>query len=72
MFPQYVYNQILLEVKLQTLEERRDDFCVFLVKNLLHPSNKLPDLLPKKLVEIKERDTTANGERIYGFVSKTD
>lgn len=58
-------NQALLEAKLQTLEERRVDLCVSLVKNILHPSHKLHNLPLKTLKKIEQRYTRATGQGIY-------
>ena len=52
IYPQYDYNQALIETKLQTLEERRDDQCATLIKKILQPSHKLHGLLPRKLEQI--------------------
>ena len=56
IYPQYDYNQALIETKLQTLEERRDDQCATLIKKILQPSHKLHGLLPKKPEDIKEKE----------------
>ena len=72
IYPQYDYNQALIETKLQTLEEHRDDQCATLIKKILQPSHKLHGLLPKKPEDIKEKETRANGQKLYNFYCKTD
>ena len=39
---------------------------------MLEPSHKLHDLLPKKLNDIRERETRANGNKIYNFFCTTE
>ncbi len=34
---------------------------------MLEPSHRLHGLLPKKLNDIRERETRTNGEKIYNF-----
>ena len=52
IYPQYDYNRALIETKLQTLEERRDDQCATLIKKILQTSHKLHGLLPRKLEQM--------------------
>lgn len=66
------YDQVLIDSKLQTLEERRDNLYAILIKNMLDPSHKLHSLLPKKVEDIRERATTPNGQKIYNFFCKTE
>jgi hypothetical protein len=44
--PGYGYNRALQECELKTLQERRDELCVRLIKQMSGPSHKLHSLLP--------------------------
>ena len=57
IYPNLDYDQAITETKLQTLEERRDDLCVSLIKKMLEPNHKLHSLLPKKLKDIRQKET---------------
>ena len=39
--PEYEYNRALQECELKTLQERRDDLCVRLIKQMSEPSHNL-------------------------------
>ena len=43
-------------IVLKTLQERRDDLCVRLIKQMSEPSHKLHSLLPRKCSEVKGRE----------------
>ena len=55
IYPNLHYDQAITETKLQTLEERRDELCVSLIKKMLEPNHKLHSLLPKKLQYIRQK-----------------
>ena len=38
---------------------------------MLQPAHRLHSLLPRKLGDIKERETRANGQKMYNFFFKT-
>jgi hypothetical protein len=55
IYPNLDYDQAITETKLQTLEERRDELCISLIKKMLEPNHKLHSLLPKKLEYIRQK-----------------
>ena len=72
IYPNLDYDQAITETKLQTLEERRDELCISLIKNMLEPNHKLHSLLPKKLKYIRQKETITNSQRLYNFSCKTE
>ena len=72
IYPKLDYDQAITETKLQTLEERRDDLCVSLIKKMLEPNHKLHSLLPKKLKDIRQKETRTSSQKLYNFPSKTE
>ena len=46
IYPNLDYDQAITETKLETLEERRDELCISLIKKMLEPNHKLHSLLP--------------------------
>jgi hypothetical protein len=66
------YGLLLSQSNLLTLEERRNDLCASLIEDMLPPSHRLHGLLPKKLSDIRERETRTNGEKIYNFFCNTE
>ena len=72
IYPNLDYDQAITETKLQTLEERRDDLCVSLIKKMLEPNHKLHSLLPKKLKDIRQKETRTSSQKLYNFPSKTE
>ena len=69
--PEYEYNRALQECALKTLQQRRDDLCVRLIKQMSEPSHKLHSLLPRKCSEVKERETRTNSGKFYNFFCRT-
>ena len=67
IYPNLNYDQAITETKLQTLEERRDELCVSLIKKMLEPNHKLHSLLPKKLKDIRQKETRINSQKLYNF-----
>ena len=49
-----------MECNLKTLKGRREDMCNNLIRTFLDPSNKLHDLLPPKICEIRNRETRSS------------
>lgn len=68
----YDYDQLLHKSGLKTLRERRDNLCVDLIKNMSKPSHKLHSLLPKKIGQVRERDTRTNDQSYYNYTYKTE
>ena len=71
IFPEYEYNRALQECGLKTLQQRIDDLCVRLIKQISEPSHKLHSLLPRKCSEVKERETRTNSGKFYNFFCRT-
>ena len=71
IFPEYEYNRALQEYGLKTLQQRIDDLCVRLIKQMSEPSHKLHSLLPRKCSEVKERETRLNSGKFYNFFCRT-
>ena len=72
IYPNLDYDQAITETKLQTLEERRDELCVSLIKKMLEPNHKLHSLLPKKVKDIRQKETRTSSQKLYNFPSKTE
>ena len=54
MLPELSYEEALVKCNFKTLEGRRQDMCINLIKSLLdHGHNKLHELLPPKVCEIR-------------------
>ena len=66
------YKSLLIQSNLLSLEERRNNLCASLIEDMLEPSHKLHGLLPKKLNDIRERETRSNGNNIYNFSCTTE
>ena len=68
------YDQVTIEMNLQTLEGRRDELCIPFLKNTLEPNRKLYILLPKKLeyISTSRKTTRANIQRLYNISCKTE
>ena len=70
--PEYEYNRALYESGLKTLQQRRNDLRVRLIKQISEPSHKLRSLLPRKCSEVKERETRTNPGKLYNFFCRTE
>ena len=57
---------------LKTLEGRREDMCINLIKTLRDPGHKLHELLPPKVGEIRTRETRLSGQKFYNFNCRTE
>ena len=66
------YKSLLIQSNLLSLEERRNNLCASLIEDMLEPSHKVHGLLPKKLNDIRERETRSNGNKIYNFSCTTE
>lgn len=66
------YNKALRIAEIETLQERRDRMCVELVKRMSNPDHKLNHLLPKRVQDVRQRDTRLNNQIFYNFHGKTD
>jgi hypothetical protein len=71
MLPELSYEEDLVKCKLKTLEGRRQDMCINLIKSLLDPGHKLHELLPPKVCEIRNRETRLSGDKFYNFNCRT-
>jgi hypothetical protein len=72
IYPNQDYDQAITETKLQTLEERRGELCIFLIKKMLERNHKLHSLLQKKLEYIRRKETRVDSQRLYNFSCKTE
>ena len=72
IYPNLDYDQAISETKLQTLKERKDELCVSLIEKMLEPNHKLHSLLPKKLKDIRQKETRTSSQKLYNFSSKTE
>ena len=54
------------------LEKRQNRMCIELIKEMSNSDNKLHNLLPKKVHEIREMDTRMNNQMYYNFMGKTE
>ena len=58
-------TSIILEQSADLRITQKQFMC--LLEDMLEPSHRLHGLLPKKLNDIRERETRRNGEKIYNF-----
>ena len=72
MLPELSYEEALVKCNLKTLEGRRQEMCINLIKLLLDPGHKLHELLPPKVCEIRNRETRLNGDKFYNFNCRTE
>ena len=63
---------LLAKSNLLSLEKRRNNLCASLIEDILEPSHRLHGLLPKKLEDVRERETRTNGKKIYNFFCNTE
>ena len=68
IYPKQHYDQVL---KLATLEERRDNLCISLIKKMLEPNHKLYNP-PSKVEYIIQKETRPNNQRLYNFSCKSE
>jgi hypothetical protein len=72
MLPELSYEEALVKCNLKTLEGRRQDMCINLIKSMLDPGHKLHELFPPKICEIRNRETRLSGDKFYNFNSRTE
>ena len=51
------YDKVLQTAKLASLKERRDRMYIELIKSMINADHKLHNLLPKKVHEVRSRET---------------
>jgi hypothetical protein len=61
------YEEALVKCNLKTVEGRRQDMCINLIKSLLVDGHKLHELLAPKVCEIRNRETGLSGDKFYNF-----
>ena len=66
------YDEALRIAGIDSLQERRDRMCAELVKGMSNPDHKLHHLLPRRVQDVRERDTRLNNQLFYNFQGKTD
>ena len=72
IYAEYDYEQALIVTKLKSLKSRRDDMCVELFRCMSNPAHKLHNLLPKKVDQIRAKQTRSNGQKFYNFKCNTE
>ena len=53
----YIYDKCLQTAELVNLKERRDQMSIQLIKSMSNSDHKLHNVLPKKVHEIRNRET---------------
>ena len=71
ILPGLSYEKALVECNLKTLQSRREDMCINLIKSLRNPDHKLHGLLPPKICEVRTKETRLSGEKLYNFNCRT-
>ena len=66
------YDEALRIAGIDSLQERRDRMCAELVKGMSNPDHKHHHLLPRRVQDVRERDTRLNNQLFYNFQGKTD
>ena len=66
------YCEAFDHLKMQTLKERRQKHCVELITKLSSPQHRLHHLLPKRVGEIRQRETGSNVDKFYNFKYTTE
>ena len=72
MYKEYDYKKALSIAKIESLEKRRNRMCIELIKEMSNSDHKLHNLLPKKVHEIRKRDTRMNNQMYYNSMGKTE
>lgn len=54
------------------LQKRRENLCVDLIKKMSPYSHKLHTPLPKRCLEVREREIRTNPERFYFYPCRTE
>ena len=65
------YDKCLQTAELVSLKERRDQMCIQLIKSMSNSDHKLHNVLPKKVHEIRKRETRQNSHMYYNFKWRT-
>ena len=66
------YDKCLQTAELVSLKERRDQMCIQLIKSMSNSDHKLHNVLPKKVYEIRNRETRQNSHVYYNFKWRTE
>ena len=66
------YDKCLQTAELVSLKERRDQMCIQLIKSMSNSDHKLHNVLPKKVHEIRNRETRQNSHMYYNFKWRTE
>ena len=66
------YDKSLQTAELVSLKERRDQMCIQLIKSMSNSDHKLHNVLPKKVHEIRKRETRQNSHMYYNFKWRTE
>ena len=66
------YGKCLQTAELVSLKERRDQMCIQLIKSMSNSDHKLHNILPKKVHEIRNRETRQNSHMYYNFKWRTE
>ena len=61
------YDKVIQAARLASLKERRDRMCIQLIKSMSNTGHKLHNLLPKKVHEVRNKETRQNTEMYYNF-----
>ena len=61
------YDKCLQTAELVSLKEGRDQMCIQLIKSMSNSDHKLHNVLPKKVHEIRNRETRQNSHMYYNF-----
>ena len=61
------YDKCLQTAELVRLKGRRDQMCIQLIKSMSNSDHKLHNVLPKKVNEIRNRETRQNSHMYYNF-----
>ena len=66
------YDVNLYIAEIERLEIRRDRMCIDLIKDMMNVDHKLHKLLPKRIGEIRKRETRLNSQMYYNFKANTE
>ena len=66
------YHMCLQTAELVSLKERRDQMCIQLIKSMSNSNHKLHNVLPKKVHEIRNRETRQNSHMYHNFKWRTE
>ena len=66
------YEQALIDCGIDTLQNRRKTMRKNFIKEMKEPMQKLNDLLPPSVGQIRERDTRLDRNKVYDFKCRTE